>query len=148
MDAGTAVTLVVAAANNTVRVPPLVGTTQDYAVSLLNSMNLVPKIVTVDSTLPGGTVDHQSPEASTEVEPGSTVTIYVSNAPEVTTVKVPPVAGLGFTEAQAEAQLAAARARSEGRLLWRRPTTSRALHLPEPGGGQDGARSAAWCRSP
>jgi serine/threonine-protein kinase len=107
VDAGTTVTLTVAAANNTVKVPPLVGTTQDYAVSLLGSMNLVPKIVPVDSTLPGGIVDHQSPEASQEVERGSTVTIYVSNAPEVTTVKVPPVAGLGLTEAQAKARLAA-----------------------------------------
>jgi beta-lactam-binding protein with PASTA domain len=48
----------------------------------------------------------QDPAGGQEVEPGTEVTIYVSNAPEVTMVKVPPVAQMGFTVAQARARLA------------------------------------------
>jgi beta-lactam-binding protein with PASTA domain/predicted Ser/Thr protein kinase len=106
VDAGSTVALTVAAQSNTVRVPSVTGMMQEYAVALLNSMNLVGKVQEVDSSLPGGTVDHQDPASGTDVEPGSSVTLYVSNAPPVTTVKVPAVAALGLTEAQAKAKLA------------------------------------------
>jgi serine/threonine-protein kinase len=108
VDAGTTVTLTVAAGSNTVKVPDLgVGIMmQDTAVSLLNNMDLVAKAQAIDSTLPGGTVVDQNPKGGTEVEPGSSVTIYISNAPVVNTVKVPAVAALGLTEAQAKARLA------------------------------------------
>ena len=106
VDAGTTVTITVAAATNTVKIPPLTGMAQDNAVALLNSMNLVATVEAIDSLLPGGTVADQDPKAGTEVQPGATVKVYVSNAPPVTTVKVPAVAALGLTEAQAKAKLA------------------------------------------
>jgi eukaryotic-like serine/threonine-protein kinase len=106
VDAGTTVTLTVAAATNTVKVPPLGSMTQENAVALLNSMNLVANVQAVDSQLPGGTVVDQDPKSGTEVQPNSTVNVYVSNAPVSTTVKVPAVAALGLTEAQAKARLA------------------------------------------
>jgi eukaryotic-like serine/threonine-protein kinase len=105
-DAGSIVTITVAAQTNTVSVPSLTGMMQQNALALLNSMNLVGKVQAVDSTLPGGTVDHQDPAATTDVQPGSTVTLYVSNAPPITTVKVPAVAAIGLNEAQAKAKLA------------------------------------------
>ena len=106
VDAGSTVTITVAAATNTVKVPPLIGMMQDNAVTLLNSMDLVAKVEAIDSQLPGGTVVDQDPKAGAEVQPGTTVTVYVSNAPEATTVKVPAVGALGLTEAQAKAKLA------------------------------------------
>ena len=48
----------------------------------------------------------QDPAAGTEVQPGSSVTVDVSNAPAPTTVMVPAVAAIGLTRAQAEAKLA------------------------------------------
>ncbi len=106
VDAGTSVTITVAAATNTIKVPPLSGMAQANALALLTSMNLVGKVEAIDSQLPGGTVVDQDPKAGVEVQPGSTVNVYVSNAPPVTTVKVPAVAALGLSEAQAKAKLA------------------------------------------
>jgi eukaryotic-like serine/threonine-protein kinase len=106
VDAGSTVTITVAAATNTVKVPPLNSMNQDSAVALLESMGLVANVQQVDSTLPGGTVVGQSPQGGTEVPPGTTVTVQVSNAPPITTVRVPAVAALGLTEAQARARLA------------------------------------------
>ena len=105
VDAGTTVTITVAAATNTVKVPPLNSMTQDAAVALLESMSLVPQVQPVDSQLPGGTVVGQDPPGGTEVEPGATVVVQVSNAPPITTVIVPAVAALGLTESQARARL-------------------------------------------
>ncbi len=106
VDAGATVTIVVVAPSNTVEVPRLIGMTQDSAVALVEGMKLVPVVKERDSTEPGKTVVDQDPKEGDEVEPGSEVTIYVSNAPEVTTVKVPPVAQMGYTVAQARARLA------------------------------------------
>jgi eukaryotic-like serine/threonine-protein kinase len=106
VDAGTTVTITVAAVTNTVRLPPLVGMTQESAVALLDSMNLVADVQKTDSALPGGVVDHQDPPSGSEVQPGATVKVFVSNAPVATTVNVPAVGALGLTEAQAKAILA------------------------------------------
>ena len=106
VDAGTKVTIVVVAPSNTVEVPRLIGMTQDSAVALVEGMKLVPKVQERDSTEPGKTVVDQSPREGEEVEPGTEIIIYVSNAPEVTTVRVPPVAQMGYTVAQARARLA------------------------------------------
>jgi eukaryotic-like serine/threonine-protein kinase len=106
VDAGTTVTLTVAAATNTVKVPPLTSMTQENAVALLNSMNLVANVQAIDSQLPGGTVVDQDPKSGIEVQPGSAVIVYVSNAPVSTKVEVPAVAALGLTEAEAKARLA------------------------------------------
>ncbi len=106
VDAGTTVTITVAAATNTIKVPSLTGMSQENAVALLESMDLVPSVEAIDSQLPGGTVVDQDPKQSAEVEPGAIVKVYVSNAPVATTVRVPAVAALGLTEAQAKAKLA------------------------------------------
>ena len=106
VDAGSTVTITVAAATNTIKVPSLTGMNQENAVALLNSMNLVATVEAIDSQLPGGTVVDQDPKAGIEVQPASTVKVYVSNAPAPTTVKVPAVAALGLTQAQAKAKLA------------------------------------------
>jgi beta-lactam-binding protein with PASTA domain len=106
VDAGVTVTIVVVAPSNTVEVPRLIGMTQDSAVALLEGMKLVPVVKERDSTEPGKTVVDQDPREGEEVEPGTEITIYVSNAPEVTTVKVPPVAQMGFTVSQARSRLA------------------------------------------
>jgi serine/threonine-protein kinase len=104
VDAGATVTIVVAAPSNLVAVPSVLSMNQDMAVTLLQGMNLQVKVELVDSTQTGGTVVDQDPKAGTEVEPNSVVTIYVSNAPLPTTVKVPAVVGL--TRAEAVAKLA------------------------------------------
>ncbi len=106
VDAGTTVTLTIAAASNTVKVPYLIGMMKDNATTSLQSMNLTPVVQEVDSEEPGGTVVDQDPKSGAELQPGDKVTVYVSNAPVETTVKVPAVAALGLTEAQAKARLA------------------------------------------
>ena len=104
LEAGQVVVVTVAVASDTVAVPRLIGMNKANAEALLTSMGLVADPQEVDSTEPGGTVVEQSPVEGEKVDPGSKVTIYVSNAPEVTKVKVPSVAGL--TQAQATAKLA------------------------------------------
>jgi serine/threonine-protein kinase len=104
VDAGATVTIVVVAPSNTVAVPSVLTMNQDAAKALLEGMNLQVKVEMVDSTQTGGTVVDQDPKGSIEVEPNSVVTIYVSNAPLPTTVKVPAVVGL--TRSQAVAKLA------------------------------------------
>ena len=104
VDAGTSVTIVVAVQANTVQVPLLIGRTQEVAVDLIDSLGLTAKVEEVDSTEVGGTVVDQDPPEGEQVEPESVVTIYVSNAPPSTEVKVPAVVGL--TRQQAVAKLA------------------------------------------
>jgi eukaryotic-like serine/threonine-protein kinase len=106
VDPGTTVTITVVATTNTVKVPPVSGLTQESAVALLKGMNLVADVQETNSTLPGGIVDHQDPASASEVRPGTTVKVFVSNAPAATTVVVPAVGALGLTEAQAKAILA------------------------------------------
>jgi eukaryotic-like serine/threonine-protein kinase len=104
VDAGATVTIVVVAPSNTVAVPSVLTMNQDAAKALLEGMNLQVKVEMIDSTQTGGTVVDQDPKGSVEVEPNSVVTIFVSNAPLPTTVKVPAVVGL--TRSQAVAKLA------------------------------------------
>jgi serine/threonine protein kinase/beta-lactam-binding protein with PASTA domain len=105
LAAGATVTIVVGVNSNTISVPLVIGMNQDTAVSYLSQMQLVAQPQEIESTSPGGTVVDQSPQEGEEVAPGATVIIYVSNAPEVTTVKVPAVAGIGLTVAQATEKL-------------------------------------------
>jgi serine/threonine-protein kinase len=102
--AGAEVTIVVATQGNTVQVPVLVGRNQDAAIALLEGLGLTPKVEEVDSTEVGGTVVDQDPPDGEQVEPGTVVTLFVSNAPVPTTVKVPAVVGL--TRSQAVQKLA------------------------------------------
>ncbi|MBN1320806.1 MAG: Stk1 family PASTA domain-containing Ser/Thr kinase [Thermoleophilia bacterium] len=113
VDEGHKVTIWVGEASEVVAVPLLIGMTQEQAISLLLGMDLVPEPRMVDSELTGGTVVNQNPSENTPVEPGSKVVIEISNAPEPTTVRVPPVANLGYTLAEARQILA------EYSLRWR-----------------------------
>jgi serine/threonine-protein kinase len=106
VEAGATVTIVVVAPTNTVTVPRLLGSNKDVAVGLLDSMGLRSEVVMVDSTAPGDTVVDQNPAPGIEVQPDTKVILYVSNAPVITTVRVPAVAGLNLTVAQAKAKLA------------------------------------------
>jgi beta-lactam-binding protein with PASTA domain len=113
VDAGTTVAIAVAAATNTVKVPPLTGMTQETAVAVLKGMSLVAEILEIDSQMPGGTVDHQEPASASEVPPGTTVKLFVSNAPPSKTVIVPAVAALELTEGEAKAILVKYRLKAE-----------------------------------
>lgn len=103
--AGETVTLVIGIDSNTVAVPRLIGMPKDTAISVLTQMNLVADPQEIESDRPGGEVVDQNPKEGQKVPPGSTVIIYVSNAPEDTTVKVPAVAGLGLTVREARSIL-------------------------------------------
>jgi eukaryotic-like serine/threonine-protein kinase len=113
VDAGATVTIVVARPSNAVAVPRLINQSKDTAVALIQSMGLVADVQEVDSTLPGGTVVDQNPKENQQAQPGDTVTIYVSNAPVLTTVKVPAVAALGLSPNQATARLASFKLRAK-----------------------------------
>jgi beta-lactam-binding protein with PASTA domain/predicted Ser/Thr protein kinase len=100
VQAGYTITIVVAT-GDLVLVPVLVGMSQSTAETVILGLGLIPQVVPVDSTQPGGTVLTQDPEAGTEVQMGSTVKIEVSNAPVINMVTVPPVAQMGYTLTQA-----------------------------------------------
>lgn len=106
VDPGSTVVIVIATEAETVVVPRLVGYTVESATAYLESMGLSYTIQEVDSTYPGGTVVNQDPQPGREVEPGYKVTLFVSNAPPVTTVMVPAVGGLGYKVERATAILA------------------------------------------
>ena len=106
VDPGTTVTITVATATNTVTVPLLSGMNKDAALAALKDMNLTGTVHPVASQLPGGTVVGQDPAAGTGVQPGTSVRVDVSNAKAPSTVRVPAVAAIGLTQAQAKAKLA------------------------------------------
>jgi beta-lactam-binding protein with PASTA domain/predicted Ser/Thr protein kinase len=105
LEVGGEVTIIVGVAGETIAVPRVIGMNQAAAESYLSQMNLVAKVEPITSTSPGGTVVDQTPKENEKVQKGTTVTIYVSNAPAVTTVKVPAVGGIGLTVAEAKAKL-------------------------------------------
>jgi beta-lactam-binding protein with PASTA domain len=74
-----------------VQVPMLVGLSKEGAMKMLTDLGLKAEVKTQPSPTPPGTVIHQSPEAYSEVPPGSAVTFTVS-APEK--VKVPDLLSL------------------------------------------------------
>ena len=99
---GTTVDLVVAAAA-LVKVPNVVGQTQADAKATLEAAGLkVGEVTEKESTsVAPGVVSKQSPDAGSEVEGGSAVTLEVGAAPQA---KVPKVTGL--TESDAAIELA------------------------------------------
>ena len=103
---GSEVTVTVSTGVETVEVPPLVGQTLNAARQQLSAVGLDFSSSQVSSDRPKGEVIRQSPNAGTEVEPGSSVTLTVSSGPQETTVAVPALVGL--TQSDAESQLASA----------------------------------------
>jgi serine/threonine-protein kinase len=88
---GSTVTLFVSAGPKLAKVPVLVGTQRSVAVQQIRGRGLEPSISEEESSTPAGEVISQSPDAGTEVEPGSAVTIVVSAGKEQ--AKVPNVIG-------------------------------------------------------
>jgi serine/threonine-protein kinase len=74
-------------------VPPVVGLTSEAARQQLSALGLEISVTEEASDRPTGEVTAQSPDAGTEVDPGSTVEVTVSSGPDVTEVTVPNVVG-------------------------------------------------------
>ena len=82
-----------------VKVPNLSGMTEEEAEKALNDLGLKGEKKEEANDAEKGTVFTQEPNASTEVEEGSTVTYYVSTGPD--TVSVPNVTGYSESDAKA-----------------------------------------------
>ena len=83
-------------------IPNVAGDTYPQAQAALQALGLTVNESTTPSTnYPAGQVDHTNPPSGSQVQPGSTVTVYVSSGPP--TVQVPNLSG--DTVAQAEAAL-------------------------------------------
>jgi len=83
-------------------IPNVAGDTYPQAQAALQALGLTVDESTSPSTnYPLGQVDHTNPPSGSQVQPGSTVTVYVSSGPP--TVQVPNLSG--DTVAQAEAAL-------------------------------------------
>ncbi len=109
VDAGTTVTITVAAANNTVKVPGSRRGHHDAGHGGRPAQQHGPGGQDPGGRLrpfPAAPWSTRTPRAARRSNRARPVTIYVSNAPVVNTVKVPAVAALGLTEAQAKARLA------------------------------------------
>lgn len=103
---GSQVTLTISTGAEKVKVPPVVGQTLNAAKQQLSAVGLDFSSSQKPSDRPKGEVISQSPNAGTEVDPGSTVTLTVSSGPDESTVAVPPLVGL--TQSDAETQLSSA----------------------------------------
>jgi eukaryotic-like serine/threonine-protein kinase len=88
---GSAVTIVVSRGQRLVKVPVLVGVTRSVAVQRIRGRGLVPLVSAEESAAPSGEVISQSPDAGSELGPGSSVSIVVSEGEEQ--AKVPNVIG-------------------------------------------------------
>ena len=82
VDGGTSVSYVVSKGKKpaeTVAVPDLRGYSLADAISALSNRGLSYKEIAADSPSPSGTVVDMSPDIGSQVEVGSTITLYVSN---------------------------------------------------------------------
>ncbi len=101
---GSAVTIVVSRGQRLVKVPVLVGVTRSVAVQRIRGRGLVPLVSEEESSAPSGEVISQSPDAGSELGPGSSVSIVVSEGKEQ--AKVPNVIGKLRREAVEELRAA------------------------------------------
>lgn len=81
VEAGTVVTIYVSQGKQILKttVPALVGLTEEAARRELETKNLVPSVVSVDSDRPAGEVVSQSVDQDSEVDEGTVITLEVSN---------------------------------------------------------------------
>ena len=82
VNAGSTVNIVVSKGKKpaeTVAVPDLRGYSLADAISALSNRGLSYKEIAADSPSPSGTVVDMSPDIGSQVEVGSTITLYVSN---------------------------------------------------------------------
>jgi serine/threonine-protein kinase len=97
VDAGSAVDVTVSSGPDVVAVPPVVGLSEDDAVATLQGDGFEVQINRDASDAAEGTVFAQDPQAGSEVPPGSTVVIAVSEGPEQT---MPDVTGEDADDAE------------------------------------------------
>jgi eukaryotic-like serine/threonine-protein kinase len=91
---GSTVFLYVSRGPKLAKVPILVGSQRQVAVQQIRGRGLVPSVSEEESSSPQGQVISQSPDAGSEVEPGSTVSIVVSSGEEEEeAARVPNVIG-------------------------------------------------------
>jgi serine/threonine-protein kinase len=83
---GSAVTIVVSRGPRLVKVPVLVGAQREAAVQRIRGRGLTPLVSEEASAAPVGEVISQSPDAGSELGPGSSVSIVVSEGEERATV--------------------------------------------------------------
>ena len=102
VDRGSKVNLTIVAAADTVPIPNLEGASVEEAQATLVGLGLEPggPVEEPSDTVPEGDVTRTDPASGTEVDPGSTVTIFVSTGPEA--VAVPEVRCQSFGSAQNE----------------------------------------------
>ena len=96
---GSTVTLFVSRGPKLTKVPALVGSQRGAAVERLRGRGLEPSVSEEESSSPKGRVISQSPDAGSEVEAGSTVSLVVSSGEKEETAKVPNVIGKERREA-------------------------------------------------
>jgi serine/threonine-protein kinase len=107
VDQGTAVTLTIGDGVQKVSVPSVLNYDAQKAQDILTKNNLKYLERKVNSSSVKGRVDKQDPDPGTEVQPGATVTVYISQGPEMTTI--PDAADLiGKNVKDAESALTAA----------------------------------------
>ena len=102
VDRGSKVNLTIVAAPDTVPIPNLEGASVEEAQATLVGLGLEPggPVEEPSDTVPEGDVTRTDPASGQEVDPGSTVTIFVSTGPEQ--VAVPEVRCQSFGSAQNE----------------------------------------------
>jgi serine/threonine-protein kinase len=102
VDEGTTIIVRVSKGEATVAVPDVLSQSQQSATDELTAAGFEPAVVVVESDAPEGLVVAQSPDPGTQAAKGSTVTISVSQGPQIVTVAVPDVTGFDRDSAQTE----------------------------------------------
>jgi serine/threonine-protein kinase len=102
VDIRSEVDIVLSSGPELVVVPSLFGLTEDAAIAELEEVGLEAASEFAPSEEPEGTVFGQDPEEGTEVEPGSTVVIVISEGPAEEELTMPDVLGMDAGDAEAE----------------------------------------------
>ncbi len=102
VDEGTTVIVRVSKGAETFGVPDVLSQSQESATEELTAAGFEVTAVIVASDAPAGLVVAQSPDSGAEAAKGSTVTISVSEGPQIVTATVPDVTGFDRDSAQTE----------------------------------------------
>jgi eukaryotic-like serine/threonine-protein kinase len=102
VDIRSPVDIVLSSGPELVVVPAVIGLTEDDAIAALDDAGLEVNSVSGPSDEPQGIVFDQDPVEGTEVDPGTTVTISVSEGPAEEELTMPDVLGMDAGDAEAE----------------------------------------------
>jgi eukaryotic-like serine/threonine-protein kinase len=102
VDVRSEVNIVVSTGPELVIVPGVVGFSEDDAIAELEAAGLEASSEFGPSEEPEGTVFDQNPDEGTEVDPGTTVTIAISEGPPEEELTMPDVLGMDAADAQAQ----------------------------------------------